>query len=188
MNTIKIFISCNENIQIFTRASHSWKYWCFHYTRWQYLWYSQEKSKYPLFLNWQNYCFVFFALVFFFWDYTGAEPTYVFMGDWRKLYQNYHQIHLLNPGPTEPWYALSWQISWTLLPFLYISYFTFVGNFVCVNFVFSFPNQILLWKVDSHLWNPGCISGCAMWNALPAVNGTNFIIKLFFISINKPLM
>ena len=48
MNTIKIFISCNENIQIFTRASHSWKYWCLHYTRWQYLWYSQQKSKYPL--------------------------------------------------------------------------------------------------------------------------------------------
>ena len=24
MNTIKIFISCNENIQIFTRDSHSW--------------------------------------------------------------------------------------------------------------------------------------------------------------------
>ena len=23
MNTIKIFISCNENVQIFTRASHS---------------------------------------------------------------------------------------------------------------------------------------------------------------------
>ena len=48
MNTIKIFISCDENIQIFTRASHSWKYWCFHYTRWQYLWYSQQKSKCPL--------------------------------------------------------------------------------------------------------------------------------------------
>ena len=48
VNTIKIFISCNENIQIFTRASHSWKYCCFHYTRWQYLWYSQQKSKYPL--------------------------------------------------------------------------------------------------------------------------------------------
>ena len=45
---IKIFISCNENIQIFTRASHSWKYWCFHYTRWQYSWYSQQKSKYAL--------------------------------------------------------------------------------------------------------------------------------------------
>ena len=44
-----IFISCNENIQIFTRASHSWKYWCFHYTLWQYLWYSEQKSKYPLF-------------------------------------------------------------------------------------------------------------------------------------------
>ena len=50
MNTIKIFISCNENIQIFTRASHSWKYWCFHFTRWQYLWYSQQKNKYPLYL------------------------------------------------------------------------------------------------------------------------------------------
>ena len=24
-----IFISCNENIQLFTQASHSWKYWCF---------------------------------------------------------------------------------------------------------------------------------------------------------------
>ena len=48
VNTITIFISCNENIQIFTRASHSWKYWCFHYIRWQYLWYSQQKSKYPL--------------------------------------------------------------------------------------------------------------------------------------------
>ena len=24
VNTIKIFISCNENIQIFTRALHSW--------------------------------------------------------------------------------------------------------------------------------------------------------------------
>ena len=48
--TIKSFISCNENIQIFTRASHSWKYWCFYYTRWQYLWYSQPKSKYPLFI------------------------------------------------------------------------------------------------------------------------------------------
>ena len=44
----KKFISGNENIQIFTRASHSWKYWCFHYTRWQYLWYSQQKSKYPI--------------------------------------------------------------------------------------------------------------------------------------------
>ena len=50
MNTINIFISCKENIQIFTRASHTWKYWCFHYTRWQYLWYSQDKSKYPLFI------------------------------------------------------------------------------------------------------------------------------------------
>ena len=30
------------------RALHSWKYWCFHYTRWKYLWYSQRKSKYPL--------------------------------------------------------------------------------------------------------------------------------------------
>ena len=50
MNSIGIFISCNENIQIFTRALHSWKYWCFHYTRWKYLWYSQPKSKYPLFI------------------------------------------------------------------------------------------------------------------------------------------
>ena len=50
VDTIKNSISCNENIQIFTRASHSWKYGCFHYTLWQYLWYSQQKSKYPLFI------------------------------------------------------------------------------------------------------------------------------------------
>ena len=36
---------------IFHCASHSWKYWCFHYTRWQYLWYSQQKSNYPLCIN-----------------------------------------------------------------------------------------------------------------------------------------
>ena len=54
LTTIKIFISFNENIHIFTRASHSWKYWCFHYTRWQYLWYSQPKSKYSLYIHlWQ---------------------------------------------------------------------------------------------------------------------------------------
>ena len=28
------FISCGENISIFTRATHSWKYWFFHRTRW----------------------------------------------------------------------------------------------------------------------------------------------------------
>ena len=50
MNTIKKFISCNENVQIFTRGSHSWKYSCFHYTQWQNLWYSQPKSQYPLFI------------------------------------------------------------------------------------------------------------------------------------------
>ena len=50
MNTKNIFISCNENIYIFTRASHSWKYWCFHYTRWKYFWYSQQKSRYPLYI------------------------------------------------------------------------------------------------------------------------------------------
>ena len=50
MTTIKIVISCNENIQIITHALHSWKYWCFHYTRWQYLRYSQLKSKYPLYI------------------------------------------------------------------------------------------------------------------------------------------
>ena len=45
---LKFFTSCNENIHIFTRASHSWKYLCFHYTRWKCWWYSQQKSKYPL--------------------------------------------------------------------------------------------------------------------------------------------
>ena len=29
--------------------------WCFHYTRWQYLWYSQQKSKYPLCILSANY-------------------------------------------------------------------------------------------------------------------------------------
>ena len=28
------FISWVENIQIFIRAAHSWKYWCFQHTRW----------------------------------------------------------------------------------------------------------------------------------------------------------
>ena len=55
VNTIKIFISCNENIQIFTRASHLWKYWCFHFTWWQYLWYSQQKNKYPLYILLQTF-------------------------------------------------------------------------------------------------------------------------------------
>ena len=51
VNTLNIFISCNENIQIFTCASHSWNCWCFHYTWWKYLWYSPQKSKYPLYIH-----------------------------------------------------------------------------------------------------------------------------------------
>ena len=33
VNTINIFIKCNENISIFTSAKHKRKFECFHYTR-----------------------------------------------------------------------------------------------------------------------------------------------------------
>ena len=73
MNTIKIFISCNENIQIFTRALHSWKYWCFHYTRWQYLWYLQQKSKYSLYIA----CVaIYFDIVLHFFNRTNRPDDY----------------------------------------------------------------------------------------------------------------
>ena len=45
VNTINIVIECNENISIFTSAKHEWKFVCFHYTRWKFLWYSLKKSK-----------------------------------------------------------------------------------------------------------------------------------------------
>ena len=37
VNTINIFIECNENISIFMSAKHEWKIECFHYTGWKYL-------------------------------------------------------------------------------------------------------------------------------------------------------
>ena len=39
VNTINIVIEWNENISIFTSAKHEWKFECFHYTRWKFLWY-----------------------------------------------------------------------------------------------------------------------------------------------------
>ena len=36
VNTINIFIQCNENISIFTSAKHEWKFECFHFTRWKF--------------------------------------------------------------------------------------------------------------------------------------------------------
>ena len=49
VNTINIVIECNENISIFMSAKHEWKFECFHYTRWELLWYSQKKSKFSFY-------------------------------------------------------------------------------------------------------------------------------------------
>ena len=49
VNTINIVIECNENISIFTGAKHEWKFECFHYTRWKFLWYSLKKSKFSFY-------------------------------------------------------------------------------------------------------------------------------------------
>ena len=46
LNTINIVIEWNENISIFTRAKYEWKFECFHYTRWKFLWYSLKKNKF----------------------------------------------------------------------------------------------------------------------------------------------
>ena len=40
---------CNENISIFTSAKHKWKFDCFHYSRWNFLWYSLKKSKFSFY-------------------------------------------------------------------------------------------------------------------------------------------
>ena len=45
------FISCAEDISIFTRAMHSWKILFFPPHSMEYIWYSPQKSKYPLFIN-----------------------------------------------------------------------------------------------------------------------------------------
>ena len=50
VNTINIVIACNENISIFTTAKHEWKFECFNYTRWKFLWFSLEKSKFSFYL------------------------------------------------------------------------------------------------------------------------------------------
>ena len=44
VNTKNIVIECNENISIFTSAKHEWKFECFHYARWNFLWYSLKKG------------------------------------------------------------------------------------------------------------------------------------------------
>ena len=49
VNTINIVIECNENISIFTSAKHDWKFECFYYTRWKFLWYSLKKSKFSFY-------------------------------------------------------------------------------------------------------------------------------------------
>ena len=49
VNTINIVIEWNENISIFTSAKHEWKFECFHYTRWTFLWYSLKKSKFSFY-------------------------------------------------------------------------------------------------------------------------------------------
>ena len=40
----------NENISIFTRAKHEWKFECLHYTRWKLLSYSLKKSKFSFYV------------------------------------------------------------------------------------------------------------------------------------------
>ena len=49
VNTINIVVEWNENISIFTSVKHEWKFECFHYTRWKFLWYSLKKSKFSFF-------------------------------------------------------------------------------------------------------------------------------------------
>ena len=43
VNTINIVIS------IFTSAKHEWKFVCFHYTRWNFLWYSLKKNNFSFY-------------------------------------------------------------------------------------------------------------------------------------------
>ena len=47
-------ISRVENIDIFTRAMHSWKFWCFQHTWWNDYRIHLKKSKYPLFIGQGN--------------------------------------------------------------------------------------------------------------------------------------
>ena len=68
VNTINIVIECNENISIFTSAKHEWKFECFHYTRWKFLWHSLKKSKF-------SFYFIFLHATARFWRHILRHQT-----------------------------------------------------------------------------------------------------------------
>ena len=47
----KYFHQCNENISIFMSVKHEWKFECFHYTRWKFLWNSLNKFSFYFIVN-----------------------------------------------------------------------------------------------------------------------------------------
>ena len=56
VNTINIVIEWKENISIFTSAKHEWKFECFHYTRWKFLWYSLKRVNFLFILLFTRQC------------------------------------------------------------------------------------------------------------------------------------
>ena len=128
----KYFYKCNENISIFTSEKHEEKFECFHYTRWNFLWYSLIMSKggVPI------------------WGFFGPLPNLFIFGRWIAHHKCFIMVYLFSRTIIRFFELQAFKSGWGNLACHYSLFLKLILVIICVLFYqfFSLCRQRDVWN------------------------------------------